>query len=65
MDIKINIGKRLKELRLGKGLSQESFSKGTGVERTYIGDVENGKRNISVETLSVLLKGLKISFKVL
>lgn len=62
MDIKIIVGKRLKELRLSKSLSQESLAFQANVDRTYINSVENGRRNISVQTLQKLLVGLNISF---
>lgn len=48
-DIKIAFGKRVKELRLQKGISQEKLANIAGVDRTYMTQVENGKRNISIE----------------
>lgn len=62
MDIKIKVGKRLKELRLSKSLSQESLAFQAEVDRTYINSVENGRRNISIQTLQKLVSGLNISF---
>ncbi len=51
MSIKVQIGLRIKELRLGKGISQEELALEVGLDRTYISGVENGKRNISVINL--------------
>jgi transcriptional regulator with XRE-family HTH domain len=62
-DIKESIGLRLKEIRLLKKLSQEQLSAKAGVNRSWISHIENGRRNISVETLNILLKVLKVSFK--
>ena len=51
MDIREQIGKRIRELRQAKGLSQEAFALEIGLDRTYIASVENGKRNISIINL--------------
>lgn len=55
MDIKVRIGKHLKGLRLGKGLTQEKLSFEAEIDKTYISEVENGKRNISVVNLEKLI----------
>lgn len=62
MDIKQKVGQRIKELRKDLGYSQERLANEAEVDRTYVTDVENGRRNISVEVLERLLIGLKISF---
>jgi transcriptional regulator with XRE-family HTH domain len=64
MDIKTEIGRRLRAIRIQKGLSQEALSRKSGIDRSFISDVENGKRNITVDTLAQFLKELKISFRV-
>jgi transcriptional regulator with XRE-family HTH domain len=46
--IKINFGERLRELRRARGLSQEAFALLCNLDRTYIGGVERGERNISL-----------------
>ena len=62
MDIKHLVGQRVKALRLGVGLSQEALGNKAEVDRTYVTDVENGRRNISVELLEKLIKALGVSF---
>jgi transcriptional regulator with XRE-family HTH domain len=62
MDIRLKIGQRIKELRKEIGLSQESLAYNAEVDRTYVTDVENGRRNISVEILEKLVVALKVSF---
>ena len=42
------LGERIKELRNQKGISQEKFALGIGMDRTYFASVEAGKRNISI-----------------
>lgn len=61
MDIKLTIGHRIKELRKELGLSQESLAYKAEVDRTYVTDVENGRRNVSVEILERLIKALDVS----
>jgi transcriptional regulator with XRE-family HTH domain len=61
MDIKLKIGQRIKELRKELELSQESLAYKAEVDRTYVTDVENGRRNVSVEILERLIKALEVS----
>ncbi|OSZ82599.1 transcriptional regulator [Chitinophagaceae bacterium IBVUCB1] len=63
MDIKDKVGQRIKELRHELGISQEALGNKAGVDRTYVTDVENGRRNISVEILEKLIKALEVSFQ--
>lgn len=62
MDIKLLVGQRIKELRHELKLSQEALANKAGVDRTYMTDVENGRRNISVEILQKITNALEISF---
>lgn len=61
MDIKQKIGNRIKELR-GKR-SQEEIANTAEMERSFMTHIENGRRNISVDTLQRVLDALNISFK--
>lgn len=61
MDIKLKIGQRIKELRKELGISQEALGLNADVDRTYVTDVENGRRNVSVEVLERLIRALKVS----
>ncbi|MBB2951576.1 helix-turn-helix domain-containing protein [Sphingobacterium sp. JUb56] len=63
MDIKEKIGKHLKNLRTDKGLTQEKLSYESDVDKTYISEVENGKRNISIINLEKLIVTLGASVK--
>ena len=61
MDIKIKLGQRIKELRKIILLSQESLANKADVDRTYVTDVENGRRNVSVEILDRLINALDVT----
>ena len=64
MDIKTKIGLRIKELRTEKNLTQEAVAWNAEVDRTFMNHVENGKRNVSVDTLTkIICSGLGMSFK--
>ena len=64
MDIKTKIGLRIKELRTEKNLTQEAVAFKAEIDRTFMNHVENGKRNVSVETLEKLVcNGFEMSFK--
>lgn len=55
------LGSRIRELRLENGLSQEKLSFESDLDRTYIGSVERGERNIAAINLKKISKALNIS----
>ncbi len=61
----IKIGKRIRELRKEKGYSQEAFAYEVGLDRTYMGSVERGERNIAALNLMRIAKTLKVEVGVL
>jgi len=61
MDIKHKLGKRVKELRLINGYSQDTFSHECGLDRTYIASLENGKRNVSIENIEKISSALNLT----
>lgn len=61
MDI-IKIGETIKFLRIkNTNLSQEDFAIKVGLDRTYLSRVESGQKNITLDTLDVICKGLGVS----
>lgn len=55
-----HIGKRLREVRLKTGISQEQLSEKAGYYRTYVGHIENGNHSPSVHTMWRLAKVMKV-----
>lgn len=58
-----NVGKNLREFRKETGLSQEQLSNRIGVDRTYVGKIERGKKSPSIKTLKKLADELDIHIK--
>lgn len=57
----IRYGQIVRELRLSKNFSQETLADLCGLHRTYISDVELGKRNVSLENIEKIAKALGVS----
>lgn len=51
MDILIRYGQAVRKIRLEQGISQEELADRCGLHRTYISDIELGKRNLSLENI--------------
>ena len=54
------IGCKLRQFRQKKGYSQETLADRAGLHPTYIGQVERGEKNITVETLAKITTALGI-----
>lgn len=59
--IQEELGNRIKQLRKSTGLSQEKFALKIDMDRTYFATVESGKRNVSIQNIEKIAKGLNIS----
>jgi len=54
------VGRNLRRYRLERGYSQEAFADVMGVHRTYMGGVERGERNLTLQTLEKIAEVLKV-----
>ena len=63
MSLQEDLGRTISRLRKEKGYSQEAFANEAGIDRRYMSDIENGKRNISIDILDRVCNklGIKIS----
>jgi transcriptional regulator with XRE-family HTH domain len=62
-NVNVKFGKRVRELRIEKGLSQEEFSYKVGVHRTYIVMIERSEKNITLVNIEKISIALEISIK--
>ncbi len=60
-DILERFGHRVRELRQAKGLSQEAFAADCGLDRTYMGGIERGERNLALRNIDLIAKTLGMS----
>ena len=56
--LSLRLGQTVRELRAAAGYSQESFAAKIKVHRTFMGTIERGKTNVSLDTLERLAGGL-------
>ncbi len=54
----IQLGQNIRKLRKSKGFTQESLAFEAGIDRSYLGGLERGERNVSFLTLSTIAKCL-------
>ncbi len=54
-------GSRVRDLRKEQGLSQEAFADICGLDRTYIGGIERGERNVALRNIAVIARALGIT----
>ncbi len=59
-DIKVRFGRRLREVRQARGLSQEELAFKAGLHRTYVSSAERGKRNVGLVNIERLAQALDI-----
>lgn len=61
--LQIAFGKILRKKRLELGLSQEKLAEYSNLHFTYVSSVERGERNISLENIAKLAKGLNCTIQ--
>lgn len=56
----MTFGVRVREERKRKNISQEELAELAGLHRTYVGSIERGERNISINNIERIAKALRI-----
>ncbi len=59
------LGQKIREQRLAIGISQEELASAAGLHRTYIGSIERGERNVSLQNIVAIARALSVSPSVL
>lgn len=62
-NISIKFGKKVREIRLSKALSQEQLAHIADVHRTYIGMVERAEKNITLVNIEKIANALNVDIK--
>lgn len=57
------LGRRVRELRKARGLSQEALALACSLDRTYIGGVERGERNVSLVNIYKIARALGVGVR--
>jgi len=57
----VRFGKAVRKRRHRLGVSQEEFADMCGLDRTYIGGIERGERNVALINIERIAKALRIS----
>ena len=59
----MKVGRRIKQLRHERNLSQVQLSYASNLDRSYIADVESGNRNISIVNIEKIASAMDVSMR--
>ncbi len=59
-DVLLRFGQRVRQLRSDAGLSQEAFASRCGLDRTYLGGIERGERNVALRNIHRIACALEL-----
>jgi len=62
-DVRVRFGKALRKRRNRLGVSQEEFADMCGLDRTYVGGIERGERNVALVNIEKIAKALKLTLR--
>jgi transcriptional regulator with XRE-family HTH domain len=60
-DLLVRLGDRIRKLRKARGWTQIEMAERVGIDRSFLADVERGKRNLSILNLELIAQGFTIS----
>ena len=61
LDVRIRFGRAVRNRRQKLGVSQEEFADMCGLDRTYVGGIERGERNLALINIEKIAKTFQIS----
>lgn len=65
LEVRVRLGQRIRELRLGKGMNQDEFAAAAGIHRTHPGKLENAQIDPQLSTLVKVARALGVEIQVL
>lgn len=60
-DVRVRFGKAVRHRRNKLGVSQEAFADMCGLDRTYVGGIERGERNVALVNIEKIAKTLRLT----
>ena len=63
IDIRTRIDRRIRTLRLGRGMTQSMLADHSQITREHLSELENGKKEIGARALERIVSALEISLK--
>jgi transcriptional regulator with XRE-family HTH domain len=58
--VRISLGRRIRQIRRTQGISQEELAHRSGLDRSYVGCIERGERNVSIDNITSLARALDV-----
>lgn len=65
MNVRTRIGRNIRQLRVELGLSQERLALESGIDRSYVGRVERGEENVTLDTMQAFAAALGVDVSAL
>lgn len=59
----VAFGKRVREVRIKKGISQEKLAEMAGIDRSYMGNIERGEKNVTLKKAYEVCDALEIAIQ--
>ena len=63
IDIRMRMGLRIKQLRAQADMTQDKLAYSIDLSRSYLAEIETGKRNVSMVNVERICKGLGVSLE--
>ena len=60
-DIRVKLGNRVREMRRERGWTQVELAEMLGIDRSYLSEIESGKKDPSLRVLKTIANGFKLT----